>query len=299
MDAGMPSVAELTERLAHCLPQLCDINGNERPEFQQLFDAIANYDPEVKKNYERFFEWLDLLIKTQKAPFKGAFAVKGPSNWTDVAFHLRYVINRPICEILSARRNSSRYDPSYLSMLKVFIPNGGRLKVFSLNYDVTVEDACQTAGTSFTTGFRNTWHPSLFRNPGYAINLYKLHGSLSWCSKTELEPAQLIEKSPDDCDPLPELVLGPGTKLQNDDPFVTLYSEFHNAITRAKACVIMGWSFRDDHIKKPLRAASNRGMKVVDVRPGDDRETCFTHYQRISMSAKEALESGAILAALR
>ncbi len=72
MDAGMPSVAQLTTGLRERLPGLKDINGDTRPEFPMLFDAIAHHDGEVTKNYERFFDWLALLCKVQKDPFHKA-----------------------------------------------------------------------------------------------------------------------------------------------------------------------------------------------------------------------------------
>ncbi len=72
MDAGMPSVVQLTTGLRERLPGLKDINGDTRPEFPMLFDAIAHHDGEVTKNYERFFEWLALLCQGQRDPFHKA-----------------------------------------------------------------------------------------------------------------------------------------------------------------------------------------------------------------------------------
>jgi hypothetical protein len=297
-DAGMLLLSELTAELASRLSCLHDFSGNVRPDFKELFDAIAACDPLVSKNYEKFFEWLRLVVTAQRKPYKQLLALKFASRLAKAARDLEFVINRPFCDVFDELRKSWKYNPQYFSRLKDFIPNGGRLKVFSLNYDLTVEDACRSAGIPFTTGFNNEWSPSHFEMPGEALNIYKLHGSLSWFVKEELSPAQLFERNPDDFDQLPQLILGPGAKFQYDDPFVTLYSEFHRAIGRAKACVVVGCSLNDDHIREPLRAASKRGMTVVDVRPGDDRHTCFTHYKKITFGAKEAFENDKIVAAL-
>ncbi len=108
----------------------------------------------------------------------------------------------------------------------------------------------------------------------------------------------LVERYPPEWDKEPELLLGPGSKLQHDDPFVRLYSEFHIALRRAKVCVVIGYSFRDEHIKEPLREASRRGMTVIDVNPsGTDRS--FERYRKVALEAREAFESGAILNAVR
>jgi SIR2-like domain len=96
---------------------------------------------------------------------------------------LRFVIKQPILEVLSERHHASTYDPRYLQRLKDFVPEHGRLKVFTLNYDLCVEDACRDAGIELVTGFSHSegkWSPSLFQGPSSGINLYKLHGSLNW-----------------------------------------------------------------------------------------------------------------------
>src|SRR6478672_2785894 len=69
MEAGLPSVAQMTRELRERLPDLKDINGRQRPEFPALFDAIARNDREVTRNYERFFEWLAMLVRGQRDPF--------------------------------------------------------------------------------------------------------------------------------------------------------------------------------------------------------------------------------------
>ena len=65
--------------------------------------------------------------------------------------------------------------------------------------------------------------------------------------------------------PRGELVLGPGTKLQPGDPFVTLYYEFHRAVREAKVCVAIGCSFQDDHVREPLKQATQHGLTLINV----------------------------------
>jgi hypothetical protein len=173
--------------------------------------------------------------------------------------------------------------------------------VFTLNYDLCVEDACRAHGTNVITGFQpgnGGWSPLQFRTGNRGINLYKLHGSLNWGLDDKLIKRRLVERYPPKWDKEPELLLGPGSKLQHDDPFVTLYSEFHKAVRRAGVCVVIGYSLRDDHIKEPLLEAGRRGMTVIDVNPSaTDRS--LERYKRVSMGAKEAFESGVLYDAVR
>jgi NAD-dependent SIR2 family protein deacetylase len=305
-DAGMPLVAQLTEELRDRLPDVHDVNGNTRSEFPALFEAIAHHDDEVTRNYERFFEWLALMGQVQREPFCRLACSRLEPRLVTAAAELAFTIKLPIWRILRSRHQRAAYQPSYLARLGDFVSNKGRLKVFTTNYDLCIEDACRSQGIDVITGFEpNTgqWSPSLFRKQAPGINLYKLHGSLNWCLSDDLEDLvnrPLVERYPPQWDKEPELLLGPGSKLQPDDPFVTLYSEFHRAIRRAKVCVAIGYSFRDIHIGEPLRVASHRGMTVVDVNPSPiDWNGTYSRYRKMRMGAKEAFECGEISTAIR
>lgn len=263
----------MTQELRDRLVDIPDVNGNPRSEFPALFDAIAQHDGTVASNYERFFEWLALIGRGQTEPFHKLTRFRLEQHLVTAAAELTFVIKFPIWSLLRSRHQCDEYQPSYFARLGDFVPDRGRLKVFTTNYDLCIEDACRTQGIDVITGFQpNTgkWCPSLFRRKAPGINLYKLHSSLNWSPDLRnLEVGALIERYPLEWLNEPELILGPGPKLQHDDPFVTLYSEFHRALRRASVCVAIGYSFRDYHIQDPVRTASQRGMKVVDVNPSD------------------------------
>ncbi|MBY5868637.1 SIR2 family protein [Rhizobium leguminosarum] len=304
VDAGMPLVTQLTKELRDRLPDIRDINGHTRAEFPALFNAIASHDDEVIENYERFFEWLSFIRQAQMGPFNKLTCFTLPPQLLTAAGELAFVIKKPVWEILRSQHQLPTYQPGYFARLRDFLPEHGRLKVFTTNYDLCVEDACRNQGIDVVTGFHPStgqWTPSLFRNPGPGINLYKLHGSLNWNlgdDGVDWGNCPPVERYPPKWDQEPDLILGPGSKLQHDDPFVTLYAELHRAIRRAKVCVAIGHSFRDLHIKEPIRGASHRGMTVIDVNPSPC-EWSFCHYTKIRMRAKEALESGKILQAIQ
>jgi hypothetical protein len=299
-DAGMPLVSELTAELRERLPELRDMNCNTRKEFPALFDAIATHDPKVRNNYERFFEWLSFLHKAAHTPhFSKVTYLKLGQQLVAAVPYLEWSIKRPIVEIMYARHQSPMYEPSYYARLGAFLPAEGRLKVFTTNFDLCVEDACRARGINVITGFQakgGRWSPSLFRTTGTGISLYKMHGSLSWGLNDDLNDRRLVERCPPDWNREPDLLLGPGSKLQHDDPFVTLYSEFHKAIRRSKAIVAIGYSFSDAHIKGPISDASRRGLTVVDVNPAISWS--FKRHDKISMTARKALEGDEILKAI-
>jgi hypothetical protein len=300
-DAGMPLVAQVTTELTDRMPDIRDINGERRPEFLDLFNALAEYEPRIRSNYERFFEWLQFLLRGQSGSFRKVVTFNLDQRLVDAVPFLILSIKQPIWEILRSRHQCATYRPGYFAKLGGFLPEFGRLKAFTTNYDLCIEDACRFKGIDIGTGFgRDTgrWSPSIFRNGAPGINLYKMHGSLNWGLNDNLEDQFIVERYPADWNKEPQLLLGPGSKLQHDDPFVTLYSEFHRALKRASACVAIGHSFNDHHIEEPIRQASRRGMRVIDVNPSPIVQR-FDRYKNIPMGAKAALESGEIMKAVR
>lgn len=311
-DARMPMVAQLTRDLRKRLPEIPDVNGVRHPENGQLYDLIESQDPLVATNYERFFEWIKLILSVRKKPFNQLIETKIGPSLIEVIGHLTFVIGHEIAQLL----NSYETKSDYLRNLGDFLPPQGRLKVFSLNYDCCLEDACHTNRIDITTGFdpdTKKWNPLEFKKKMKGINLYKLHGSLRWFGTRDKslpteqfqhnlilmelrseylrDPPHHIEISPQ-----PELILGPGTKTQPDDPFITLAYEFQNSIRQAKICVIIGYSFQDTHINIILDKAVDIGLSILDINPGQPNtrylaDDCYHHLQ---LDAKDALINGDI-----
>lgn len=300
VDAGLPLVAQLTRELRARLPEVRAFGVKGGAEFSELFDALASYEPELEQNYERFFEWLIFLGKAQMGPFSKAVTFNLDKRLADASHRVACGIKTPFWDILRSYHQCDGYSPIYFARLGEFMPGTGRLKVFTTNYDLCIEDGCRSQGIDVTTGFCPTsgeWRPSLFWNGTRGINVYKLHGSLNWGLSDDLSNLQnrpLLERYPPQWDKEPELILGPGSKIQPDDPYATLYAEFHRAIRQAKVCVTIGYSFRDEHIRKPIQCASGRGMAVIDVNPSPSKYN-FDRYTQIPMVARDALERGEIL----
>ena len=301
VDAGFPDVAKLTRGIRKRLPYLKDETGYVRTEFPELFDIVAFHDPVSRKNYERFIEWIALIRRGEKYPFDKLTTFNLPPHLVAAASKLACVIADPIRDILGDCHRSQSYRPDYLTRLRDFIPEQGRLDVFTSNYDLCVEDAMAKQEIYLTTGFcRKTgeWSPSLFFTSRNGINLYKMHGSLNWYQTDgeigfprQVYPPKWNQRKRS------ELVLGPGSKLQHDEPFVTLYSYFHRALRHAKVCVIIGCSLQDRHIREPLKQAAWRGVHLVNVGPqvrSTGSENCMgfknDRYWPIRSNARDALK---------
>jgi hypothetical protein len=247
----------------------------------------------------------------KKDPLGKVVGVKIPSILNDAISHLPYVLGGEVSKLLLSRT----VKPDYLAKLADFIPAQGRLKVFSLNYDCCLEDACESQRINIATGFDPTthrWNPSLFLVPTPGINLYKLHSSLRWLRardkrqnsvKTHI-PTFLVELKAGQYLPsefevgrTPELILGPGNKMQPDDPFITLFYEFHRSLEQARACVVIGYGYEDPHINTVLDHALDSGIKLLDVNPSqhvNGRYIAESGYSRLPLKAKDALTNGRV-----
>ncbi len=158
VDAGMPTIKDLTQCIRERLPYWKDVNGKKG--FEKLFDTLAGIVPDVKNNYEKFFEYLQLITRATGDREKHLFTVSLSDKLLDRAGHLPYVIGDLVKDIFYELQDLPSQD--YLFHLGDFIPTQGRLKVFTLNYDLCVENECKNKGISLTTGFGNEWRPDLF-----------------------------------------------------------------------------------------------------------------------------------------
>ncbi len=301
VDAGMPTVKELTSELRSRLRAI-------RPEFEQVFELIEKNDPSVAQNYERLFEWIVLILKVNEEPFRKIIETRIESSMIASIAGIYMDVCRVIKDLFEARRSNA----DYLSRIGDYLPTQGRLKVFSLNYDCCLEDACRVAGIDLSTGFdpiTKKWDRDLFHRQKNGINLYKLHGSLRWFGVEDNQSRShltLMELRSGDIRNLshnlkvsqePRLVLGPGNKIQPDEPFIALFYEFQSSIMMAHECVIIGYGGGDEHVNNAISHALDAGVKIIDIntRGPNGRYSADAHYHYLKQTAQNALLNGNIL----
>jgi hypothetical protein len=156
---------------------------------------------------------------------------------------------------------------------------GGPLSVFTVNYDNCIEQFCDLFSLNFCDGFQIEWTPKLFESPKYDIHLFKLHGSTNWYrtqsgrhiripirsekGKVELDTGEIAET----------FIVFPGLKSTYYEPYLDMLGIMKDRLKRTDIVVVVGYSFRDDDIKKIFWdiAATNRRLKVVLVSPSASR----------------------------
>lgn len=155
---------------------------------------------------------------------------------------------------------------------------GIALRVFTLNYDLCVENALLRSGVSMELGFNaeKNWEATQFdssQTDDSGIYLYKLHGSIDWVR--DKEEGHLLVKC-DSPQKNPELIFGTTAKMSSIDPYLFNVHEFrkYSLEEPVRFIVSIGYSFSDDYINKLISQAMRRNNKLnlLTVSPSANSE---------------------------
>lgn len=168
-----------------------------------------------------------------------------------------------------------------------------RPRVFTPNYDLAFENACERMSVSYNNGFRGVhlrkFDPDTFHNETYIrqtnsskgkqlsnyLNIYKLHGSISWQrdeSFNGMYNLKEIQISPDEStkdkfsyDSLMIYPLQSKKSYTLDLPYSELFRNFSKCLTESQSTlVIVGYSFLDEHINDIIKTGLyNPNLSVV------------------------------------
>lgn len=161
-----------------------------------------------------------------------------------------------------------------------------RAKIFTTNYDLSLEEAARRLRFIMIDGFshsldqvydRQHFEYDIVRRepskeaPDYIPNvfhLYKLHGSTDW----RRFGAEIV-RSRSNIVGEPVLIYPRSSKYQEafDPPYLDMMSAFQTALHEPdSALVVAGFGFNDDHISRPIISAleSNLSFRLVVCDPG-------------------------------
>lgn len=161
------------------------------------------------------------------------------------------------------------------------------LNIITPNYDRVAEYSCEQEGihhfSGFSHGYRGYIAPKDYLKCARQVNIWKVHGSLSWFANAQGVICSLgnIERVPEGLTPL---IVTPGVEKYRSthrDPYKTIIHMSDDVIDKAKSYLCIGFGFNDVHIQEKL---VNRCTK------GDASVIVITH--KLSDSAKKFLFSG-------
>lgn len=159
--------------------------------------------------------------------------------------------------------------------------NTTQFHIFTTNYDRAIEEYCSNSDGKFhyIDGFRYSksnnrriWDGNFedhIEQDSVNICLYKLHGSLNWKRhrKYGIE-ATSEETRSSDPNYIENLLVYPTISPKDGEekePYKTIREYFENYMDIANFCIVIGFSFRDEHINKIFSSFINSNRRLIVI----------------------------------
>jgi len=173
------------------------------------------------------------------------------------------------------KETTTLFLPLFERLAKEITPSP--LVVFTTNYDPAIETFCRLSGKyECVDGFvhdpeskeyvwsSNGYESTIVRTDRRPVILFKLHGSTDWVKRGE----RLVKGGAPifaGGDPKhSNMMIYPATeKIAYFDPFFTCYTYLEECLSRARYCLVIGYSFRDYDALTRMRAAMRKNPGLV------------------------------------
>lgn len=251
------------------------------PTMQVLKDQFwKKYDEEIRQlapslNYEELTKLnLEQLIEFFQAKKLIADRLNSASTGDVIAEVINKIQAFIVREIMSGMKNEDVLD-TYKAFYRS-LENSTRkapINVFTTNYDLYNEKALDEIGYLYNDGFigtcRRVFNPLVYnytlvdnmdlssgiwqRIPNFT-NLYKIHGSISWCHDSNRDEVVMRNPMDQDADFSDPVLIYP-TPMKDRSTLMTPYTDLmrcmQNALLKDNATLIVfGYSFNDEHINR-------------------------------------------------
>lgn len=183
-------------------------------------------------------------------------------------------------QMIAALRNVLKVDPAAVDYLSPLLSaSETTVQIATLNYDRSIEVLADRAGRTCDTGVQN-WTGAfewIWGEPA-AIRLLKLHGSVDWWYlKNPPATGKMVDegievRASDDVrrggNSRLAVIFGQRGKLRSDGPFLAMLQGLDDFLATSRRLVVVGYSFRDEHINASIRRWFNRTndprMTIID-----------------------------------
>jgi hypothetical protein len=166
----------------------------------------------------------------------------------------------------------------YDSIFATLKQHSKKITIFTTNYDKAIERYCNIADYRLVDGFRRNrddyvWKEGEFYYPTLTsesevqkyVYLYKLHGSLNWKKHAKAAIIRSTEEGKSSDPNIKDNLLIYPTLLPKSgsgEPFGTILNEFKKRmVADIDVCVIIGFSFRNEHINEVFKDFASRSSK--------------------------------------
>lgn len=270
-----PSGIAVMHDLAVNFPKV--LNEQEKEIYHYLLELI----PEIREDFEMLMQIcrdlkripFSLLNKIAYRTF-GAELVdleKLASGAKTLEFKLKLYLEQA-CQV---KKNKMHYLFPFAQWLK---KNNYAIEIFSLNYDLLVENLCEEFFLPYTDGFLINWSPELFKSLEFQVYLYKLHGSFIWYqteSGHRLKIPLLKTNSPLSylCNSeVHSMMVYP--RREKNELFLELLQIFQERLLCLEKLVLIGYSMRDQELREMVEDAMNKNQYLsLEIVSPDSKKT--------------------------
>lgn len=285
---ALPVSSELTVLVLASVDRAVeDFGPNSR--VPQLWRGIRPVLEEIGSNVEDVYQAVETLSYQESDPTRywATGFVDFPEYDRDrkeMARDARWISRMIQGHTLGALNRAQRGAP--LDHLELLL-RASKTGIVTLNYDQLLEYAGSQFGVRVSTG-AEIWDGGFrWRFEPNAVPLLKLHGSMTWRGSRSLnhesgnrvpaigfyEVGELNEKAPNGLLD-PTVIFGSGSKSNPASAFPALTRQFHDWLDESELLVVVGYSFRDQHVDEAIRRwaslSPSRRMIVIDPYPRRD-----------------------------
>jgi len=258
-----------------------DVNSSQGKTLSAIVERLRTWSEEAPgrplPDVELLLDVLNRLLNAKDEPLLtfwpgGNFNLPGDAarHLPDLMDDLRNFIKRA-CIVKEA-------EVSYLAHIRPFLQYNRPLDIFTVNYDTVVEQFCNVFRYTYVDGFDLDWNPKTFERT-CDVRLYKLHGSVMWYLSDRGRYLKVPVLAREDKIELitreaaRSLMAFPAQKLQLSEPFLDLLSRLRTALEQVDIAVVVGYTFRDEHIRNLFWEAAhkNEHLRVVLISPSATR----------------------------
>lgn len=195
VEAGIAVTSDITRQILE-YDQLCPSQSSKQVEQVlhyirvQVASQLAIRVSDV--NFEHIVGCLADLVRMRNSPHPTLLGATDPVfDRLSTGLNLERVYENLFALLRHSMIPTKPFD--YMLRLGSLLLMTHRRSVYTLNYDLCLEDALHRQGIPFTDGFRSagngprTWNPVSFRMKD-RVRIFKLHGSLNWALDSPFPP---------------------------------------------------------------------------------------------------------------
>lgn len=243
------------------------------PAVDALDTRMSSATGNLSRRFKQALAEPDSMHGVEKAIIELIDARTGSGATGDTYRELARVLLKELRDLVATHPKDTRY----LTPLTEVAREGEGLTIATLNYDLAIEQAAASCQMQCATGVERWLGAGGWEWPKTGIRLLKLHGSINWVWERPTQdsghlprPVMRIAADPQTETNPPAIVFGARGKLQTEGPFLSLLIELEQLLRTAEQLVVIGYSFRDDHINQVIQrwTLEDRARKIVVVDPG-------------------------------